>query len=250
MKTILDWYECLPENLKQKAIFNTPLVNCNREVPSFSHSLHSFNSFLWDDTLEGHSFWYEIYRFVDKCESQDIELTPDLDWPHKEEFPSLPKEISNRASARFIKEARRGGFGMNGFKILDKIKNANIDDIIFAENLQESLPMWASVLQLLLEKTGEENYLYFTFKDGSSLEYLSKKGNSKIDRLEKERDELKKRNDSFIEVLKGTEYPELLTQSLIRIQATINHLNNGELDLALSKCEEFMNDLREDEVSE
>ena len=84
---------------------------------------------------------------------------------------------------------------MSEFKILDKIKNANIDDIIFAENLQESLPMWAYVLQLLLEKTGDENYLYFTFKDGSSLEYLSKKGNSKIDRLEKERDELKNENE-------------------------------------------------------
>jgi predicted RNase H-like nuclease (RuvC/YqgF family) len=83
---------------------------------------------------------------------------------------------------------------MSEFKISERLKTPSEDDMIFAENLQESLPMWASVLQILLEKTGEENCLHFTFKDGSSLEYLSKKGNSKIERLEKERDELKDEN--------------------------------------------------------
>ena len=59
-KTIEEWFEYLPNDIKQKAINNIEKGNniSNRSVKSLEQAIDA--SFNWKGTDEGHDYWREI----------------------------------------------------------------------------------------------------------------------------------------------------------------------------------------------
>lgn len=63
-KTILQWFETLPEPAKSKAISNTMKSILNSHEPSLESSIS--RAFPWCITPEGHEYWDYVLDCVKK----------------------------------------------------------------------------------------------------------------------------------------------------------------------------------------
>lgn len=69
MKTIEEWFKCLPENIAKKAIFNAEIqdsARLYRQTDFLSNALTI--GFNWTDSAEGMSYWYNLFLDIDKQE--------------------------------------------------------------------------------------------------------------------------------------------------------------------------------------
>lgn len=57
-KTIREWFNDLPEDIKEKAIINTPEESLDRIEYSLSKAL--LRAFTWIESVEGHNYWSRI----------------------------------------------------------------------------------------------------------------------------------------------------------------------------------------------
>ena len=70
MKTLAEWFEMLPSDLRYKAIYNTKNHNNTKNLSDLAESLaDAINSgFAWRSTSEGHDFWYDIHQIAKRGE--------------------------------------------------------------------------------------------------------------------------------------------------------------------------------------
>ena len=57
-KTIKEWFEQLPPDVRENAMENTPLHMLDRRVDSMWMAVN--NAFIWDDTPQGGLYWSAI----------------------------------------------------------------------------------------------------------------------------------------------------------------------------------------------
>lgn len=66
MKTLKEWLEELPTEVKEKALNNVYKLNINPELALRyrEESLKSaiMGAFIWMETEEGNDYWYNIYK--------------------------------------------------------------------------------------------------------------------------------------------------------------------------------------------
>ena len=64
MKTIREWLNELPEDVRDKAIANTDedILGERPNYPFLRHAL--IRAFNWDESPEGHVYWYNMAEFI------------------------------------------------------------------------------------------------------------------------------------------------------------------------------------------
>lgn len=60
MKTIREWFDLLPEDIRERALRNTDNERHDWSLGSLAEALLS--AFLWRTTIEGHSHWERVHR--------------------------------------------------------------------------------------------------------------------------------------------------------------------------------------------
>jgi hypothetical protein len=73
MKTILEWYEELPEPIRSQAIANNNLSDFKKSS-SLERAIQE--AFLWDDTPEGFDYWFVISN---KAKAGEYDTQPTLE---------------------------------------------------------------------------------------------------------------------------------------------------------------------------
>ncbi len=59
-KTILEWFNTLPQPIKNEAMYNLKWVKAYNEVYSLADAI--FFGFEWELTREGHKYWSELRK--------------------------------------------------------------------------------------------------------------------------------------------------------------------------------------------
>jgi hypothetical protein len=97
MKTILEWYEELPEPIRSQAIKNCD--RCLREVDSLTNAIS--RGFEWEPSPEKHDYWHDVYSKAEvgkyptpPLEQSLSDLTKTLE-EMKEAIESVRKAIGN-----------------------------------------------------------------------------------------------------------------------------------------------------------
>lgn len=63
MKTIKDWLQELPEDIKEKALLNYSTEDPSKEDDNYDLMSEAlFCAFVWSGTPEGHDFWENLYH--------------------------------------------------------------------------------------------------------------------------------------------------------------------------------------------
>lgn len=75
MKTIKEWLNLLPEEIKQEAINETIKLNCKIRLKSKEPSLEEalLGMFTWDKSTRGNFYWRDVYVKVRDGVSFDAE---------------------------------------------------------------------------------------------------------------------------------------------------------------------------------
>lgn len=58
-KTIREWYNKLPQQIKKEAIKNTPKKELKLKASCLSDAIQG--GFVWTDTKQGYKFWDSVY---------------------------------------------------------------------------------------------------------------------------------------------------------------------------------------------
>lgn len=58
MKTRLEWYQDLPEDIRERAVRNTKDIDLSKKVSDFKIAI--LCGFVFEHTPEGHEFWMHV----------------------------------------------------------------------------------------------------------------------------------------------------------------------------------------------
>jgi hypothetical protein len=75
-KKIREWLNELPQEIKEKALANTSSAVADTDEPSLSEAIAA--SFSWGNSPEGHDYWSDIYKSLEKEQSKKIFVEYDI----------------------------------------------------------------------------------------------------------------------------------------------------------------------------
>ena len=70
-KTVREWFDYLPNNVKQKALNNVNSSILNEKTKSLYLAI---NAFSWADTDEGYTYWSKIEEDIERGVFDKIEI--------------------------------------------------------------------------------------------------------------------------------------------------------------------------------